>query len=346
MTPASTLRIQIESALAHKIPSALSPAQKFLRPTAPTGVMEVDELLGGGLPLGAITEMTGVEGSGLSSLTLSHVACVTRKGSVCAWIDAGDAFHPESAAAAGVDLSRLLWVRCGVNQPAQQVKGRFFALPPEYLVAPPPSRPSLHGGGFGPHPRHETRGLSDAVDNLMNSGPQKPSHTHAQLYKQQPTPMYPAPQTEALGKNTNRRNKAGKPWSRIEQALSTADLILQNGGFSAIVLDMAGIAPEYVSRVDLSIWFRYRAAIEKTQACFLLLTQHPSAKSARELLLRFSPVETSRDESTVFTGARYGLEVERRRFAPQPSIVIPLKKPAQRQTIAYWRSHSTWAGVR
>ena len=57
-----------------------------------------------------------------------------------------------------------------------------------------------------------------------------------------------------------------KPWARIEQALRVTDLLLQAGGFSAIVLDMAGIAPEHVSRVPLATWFRYRAAAERTQA--------------------------------------------------------------------------------
>lgn len=41
----------------------------------------------------------------------------------------------------------------------------------------------------------------------------------------------------------------------FEQALGAQDLLLQGGGFSAIVLDMGGVAPEYVSRVELSIWF-------------------------------------------------------------------------------------------
>ena len=53
MHSASAIRHQIEAALAHRIPSALTPAPRVLRPVAPTGVMAVDELLGGGLPDGA-----------------------------------------------------------------------------------------------------------------------------------------------------------------------------------------------------------------------------------------------------------------------------------------------------
>jgi protein ImuB len=61
---------------------------------------------------------------------------------------------------------------------------------------------------------------------------------------------------------------------------------------------MGGIAPEHASRVALSIWFRYRAAAEQTQASILLLTQHPCAKSSAELLLRLQPGSARRDEIT------------------------------------------------
>ena len=107
MRSAFAIRLQIETALAHRIPSALTPAQKIIRPVVATGVAAVDELLDGGLPIGAITEMTGPESSGRTSLALSFAARVTQEGGVCAWIDACDALQVESAGAAGIDLSRL-----------------------------------------------------------------------------------------------------------------------------------------------------------------------------------------------------------------------------------------------
>ena len=79
--------------------------------TAPTGISEIDALTGG-LPRGALTEIFGPASSGRTSLLLSALAQATRRQEVCALVDASDAFHPEFAAAAGADLSRLLWVRC------------------------------------------------------------------------------------------------------------------------------------------------------------------------------------------------------------------------------------------
>lgn len=344
MLSAATLRHQIEANLAHRIPSALSPAPRTTRPVATTGIQAVDELLYGGLPVGAITEMTGPESSGRTSLALSFLAQITRTGSVCAWIDVCDAFHPESASAAGIDLPRLLWVRCSVLAENKQSSDYQFALPDKYLV-PPPTKKGLHGGGFGPHPRNEVKGLSGAISDWLKPEAIGPRCAEPQP-RRQPERRSFEPNLPTHIRKAKTNNRSCKPWSRIEQALSATDLLLQGGGFSAIVLDMAGVAPEYVSRVQQSIWFRYRAAAERTQASILLLMQHPCAKSAGELLLRFQPGNARSDEATVFTGIEHCLEVERRRFAPEPTNVIPMRKLPQRESFARWSSQSTWAGAR
>jgi len=322
MPSAAAIRIQVESALAKRVPSALTPAQRHTRPMLPTGIEAVDDLLGG-FPIGAITELTGPESSGRTSLALAFLARVTGQGSVCAWIDASDALHGESAAAAGLDLARLLWVRCGVRT-GHGGEGYSFSVPEQYLVARPVKR-GLHGGGFGPHPRTETKGLSAALGELFQDKP-----VEATLVPRRNSGYSPGPSTKRLA--------PGKPWGRIEQALKATDLLLQAGGFSAIVLDLADIPREFVSRVELSVWFRYRAAVERSQTSLVLLTKHPCAKSAGELLLRLQPGEARNDEATVFTGAEHRLEVERRRFVDN---VVPLKKPPQ-STHTAWTTQPAW----
>lgn len=352
MASAATLRLQIEAALASRIPSALTPAPRILRPVAATGVPAIDALLGGGLPLGAITEMVGPECSGRTSVALSFVAGMTGAAKVCAWVDVSNALDPESAAAAGVDLSRLLWVRCGVRKTAAPPVRNHFTLPAKCFV-PPPAMKGLHGGGFGPHPRYETKGLPDAVGSFLR--PDAPAPQGAE-----PHPMEPQHRTRPVqdpfepglwpaGKQSR------KPWSRMEQALRATDLLLQAGGFSAIVLDMGGVAPEYAARVPLATWFRYRAAAERTQASVLLLTQSSCAKSSGELLLRFEPGHAREDEPTVFTGVEHRLEITRRRFRQAtektPEIVpdkkiVPLRKPPQGERAVSWSSRTVWAGPR
>jgi hypothetical protein len=304
----------------------------------------LDELLEGGLPLGAISEMTGPECSGRSAAALSFVSRLTRAGSVCAWVDVSDSFDPESAAAAGVDLSRLLWVRCAAPAQRAQPSAEYkFALPEKYFVAAPVKH-GLHGGGCGGHPRNEVKGLANAVSGLLRPEAIAPRCAEPQpRVRAEKETFAPPPQTCAP--QANLRVRPSKPWTRIEQALRVTDLLLQAGGFSAIVLDMAGLATEDVSRVPMATWFRYRAAAERTQASVLLLTQHPCAKSSGELLLRFQPGVARQDEATVFTGIEHCVEIERQRFAYQ-SNVIPLRKPPQRVNAAHWRSQTTWAGAR
>ena len=82
--------------------------------TIATGIAALDEL-SGGIPRGALTEICGPASSGRTSVLLSLMARMTQANEVCALVDASDSFNPHSAAAAGVDLKRVLWVRCSEN---------------------------------------------------------------------------------------------------------------------------------------------------------------------------------------------------------------------------------------
>jgi hypothetical protein len=61
---------------------------------------------------GEITEIVGRLSSGRTSLLVSCVRDVTRRGALAALVDTDQTFDPSSAVRAGVDLRRLLWVRC------------------------------------------------------------------------------------------------------------------------------------------------------------------------------------------------------------------------------------------
>jgi recA bacterial DNA recombination protein len=77
-----------------------------------SGVREIDAL-SGGLPRGYLTEICGPASSGRTSVLLAALAAATRRQEVCALVDISDAFNPHSAAAAGVNFEKMLWVRCG-----------------------------------------------------------------------------------------------------------------------------------------------------------------------------------------------------------------------------------------
>jgi hypothetical protein len=288
--------------------------------------------------------MVGPECTGRTSLALSFLARLTQAGKVCAWIDVSNSLRPDSVAAAGVDLEHLLWVRCGVDRTNKALakSEKIFTLPEKYMIAPPTKR-GLHGGGFGPHPRNEQKGLSSAVGDLFPPNTLVPHRTEPQRRVLKEPERFG---TVALQVGPpNEIMAATSPCTRLEQALKATDLLLHSGGFSAIVLDMGSVAPSFATRVPLATWFRYRTAAERSQASILLLSQHACAKSSAELVLQLESEDARSDEETVFTGLRHRVEVQRQRFT-QSSNVLPIKKPAQRAHGASWNSQSTWAGRR
>jgi hypothetical protein len=80
----------------------------------PTGIAGLDTVTGG-LPRGALTEIYGPASSGRTSLLLSLMAEATDHQEFCALVDTTDSLDPATAQAAGVDLQRLLWIRCAGN---------------------------------------------------------------------------------------------------------------------------------------------------------------------------------------------------------------------------------------
>jgi hypothetical protein len=135
MAPAAA-RVALESLLRdRKLDTTLTTALPLAWPggdeCAPTGLPPLDAQLRGGVPRGQVSEIVGRRSSGRTSVLRALMAEATRRGELVALIDTLDRFDPPSAAAAGVDLTRVLWVR-GQDVPLTQL-----ALAPGWE----PSRP-------------------------------------------------------------------------------------------------------------------------------------------------------------------------------------------------------------
>jgi recombination protein RecA len=79
----------------------------------PTGALSLDIALGiGGLPRGRVIEIYGPEGAGKTTLALSVIAQIQKRGGVAAFVDAEHALDPGWAEKVGVNISDLL-----VSQP-------------------------------------------------------------------------------------------------------------------------------------------------------------------------------------------------------------------------------------
>jgi hypothetical protein len=112
----STIKNQKSTILAGVTPAShlgIRPAPAMLS----SGIAAINALTGG-WPRGCLTEICGPASSGRTTVMLAALAAATRRGEFCVLVDASDALDPRSAADAGVELDRLLWVRCGENSPA------------------------------------------------------------------------------------------------------------------------------------------------------------------------------------------------------------------------------------
>ena len=133
-------------------------------------------------------ELAGDRSSGKTSFLCSVLAQATARLECCAVIDTHDAFDPVSAERHGVDLARLIWVRCG---------------------------------------------------------------------------------------------------GRVEAAMKAADLILHGGGFGVVCLDLSEVPARVLQRIPISWWWRFRRAVEKTPAAFLILSARSGVKSCPARRLEF-----------------------------------------------------------
>jgi len=119
-SPIARLQSTINNQKSKIPPTRVTPASRLdIRPApemVSSGIPALDSLTGG-LPRGCLTEICGPASSGRTTLLLAALAAATQRGEFCAVVDASDALDPHSAAASGVGLDRLLWVRCDESSP-------------------------------------------------------------------------------------------------------------------------------------------------------------------------------------------------------------------------------------
>jgi hypothetical protein len=104
---ASSKIFDLRNLLAERFPQRQLAAQARLS----TGIAALDEATGGGLPKGAITELTSPSLSAGSASMISRLLCTAHtERSFVALIDGRDSFDPQAMGNAA--LRNLLWVRC------------------------------------------------------------------------------------------------------------------------------------------------------------------------------------------------------------------------------------------
>jgi recombination protein RecA len=112
MSHSALIRAQVEARLTGRVAAPFATRSFAEKPVLHTGIEAIAAAMGG-VPCGEITEIVGPRwcSTGRKSLQAQLLASGTKE-QFCALIDATDAFDPKSALSAGVNLQRLLWIRC------------------------------------------------------------------------------------------------------------------------------------------------------------------------------------------------------------------------------------------
>jgi recombination protein RecA len=276
-----------------ELPRGVVPGSKLeVRPapaTVSSGIAQIDAL-SGGLPRGALTEIFGPASSGRTSMILAALGDATRRQEVCALVDAGDSLHPESAAAAGVDLRRLLWIRCGENPPQrhrdieeiEELKNeecRIKKQQPTIKDKQPNSAPRINAEERGSGSIHHS---SFAIQQSSGNSKFATRNRHS------------ATDNGVSNRQSSVVNRQSSAWDRrMEQVLKTTDLLLQSGGFGMVVVDLADVPPRFARRIPLASWFRFRRVVENTPTVLLVVEQEPYAKTCASLVLRMQQKQHS-----------------------------------------------------
>jgi len=303
----------------------------------PFGIPSLDALTGG-VPRGALTEMVGPASSGRTSVMMALMAEVTRRQEVCALVDVTDSFDPASAEAAGVDLRRVLWVRCGkTRSPASGVHSqrevRSAKLEVGSSIAEAASQAvlaarsdsnedaqrAITAGCFEASRRKRepamqtmnkvappAKNISWSIHDNYDSRLRHAMVNGGESYRARTPSPAPAPDVERrIPQRVTPTNFAAAQkakWDRLDQALKALDLLIQSGGFGLVIVDLGDIPAEQARRIPLTSWFRFRRAIENTPTVLMALAKDSCAKTCASLVMQLSADPKKSGQPTVNPG--------------------------------------------
>jgi recombination protein RecA len=104
----------------------------------------------------------------------------------------------------------------------------------------------------------------------------------------------------------------------IEQAFKAADILIQNGGFGVIAIDLGNVDERLIRKIPLTTWFRFARVMEALPTALLILLPYSAAQSCAALTLNMgASVEwTGTGEAShtqLISGVDFNVEVGRTR---------------------------------
>ena len=103
--------------------------------------------------------------------------------------------------------------------------------------------------------------------------------------------------SEVLWVRCGSTGRQGRPLSPLEQGLRAAELLLQGGGFGLLALDLANVPVKDARQIPLTVWFKFRRAVEGTRTLFVVLAQQSNAGSSSASTLDVSQASVEIEET-------------------------------------------------
>jgi hypothetical protein len=136
----------------------------------------------------------------------------------------------------------------------------------------------------------------------------------------------------------------------LEKAFKAADILLQNGGFGFIAVDLSGVDERLLRKVPKATWFRFSRVAEKTQTTLVFLASYPAAGNCSAWTLRMKGMRAiwsgsvGAPHTNILSDVSFGAEITRSRrrgktefpkmFAAPPKMPVA-KVPALRDLRSY-----------
>ena len=117
----------------------------------------------------------------------------------------------------------------------------------------------------------------------------------------------------------------------LERSFRAADILIQNGGFSVIVLNLSYVEERLIRKIPHTTWFCFARKIERTSTAFVVLLTHSAAQSCAALTLHLGNAMAHWEgtetvpHSRQVSGIKFEIEIGRTRA----------RKPVQNATSSF-----------
>ncbi len=278
---------------------------------------------------------------GEASILNLLLAQSTRSDHYCALVDVSGVFDAQFAAEMDADMEKLLWVRCGSSRTKEYEFERVALLSRpmslELMMAGPMSFNLIHG---------------DVIGSLAALAEKKPVQSVSELVTQQKMAAggERTLTVELVDRGDNPRTlrrplaRSGMGVSRLdlkqemkplEKAFKAADILLQNGGFGLIAVDLSGVDERLLRKVPKATWFRFSRVAEKTQTMLVFLAAYPAAGNCSAWTLRMKGMRAvwsgsvDAPHTNILVDVSFGAEVTRFRRRGKVEFPKVFKAPAK-----------------